>query len=209
MSYVIGIDFDNTLICYDEVLHSLAMREGWISSTVASQKTAIRDAIRNSPGGDYRWQQLQALTYGIAIENARLYEGIPSFFHACRKLDASIFIVSHKTETGWLNHQPVQLRQKALQWMRSMDFFSPGGFGLKLEQVFFESSRSEKISRIRALECTHFIDDLAEVFAEPDFPSSVVKILFTPNADKLGTTDVRTFESWVEITNWFSKTNGK
>jgi hypothetical protein len=90
-----------------------------------------------------------------------------------------------------------------------MGFFSPGGFVLKLEQVFFESSRSEKISRIRALECTHFIDDLAEVFAEPDFPSSVVKILLTPNADKLGATDVRTFESWVEITNWFSKTNGR
>lgn len=209
MSQVIGIDFDNTLICYDEVFHSMAVREGWISPVVASQKTVIRDAIRSSPGGDSRWQQLQALTYGVAIEKARLYDGIPSFFHACKKNGTPVFIVSHKTETAWLNEQPIQLRQQALHWMRGMGFFSPDGFGLKLEQVFFESSRSEKISRIRALECTHFIDDLAEVFAEPDFPSSVVKILFAPKANTQGPSDVRTFQSWVEITNWFSKTNGK
>ena len=209
MSQVIGIDFDNTLICYDEVLHSLAVREAWISPAVASQKTVIRDAIRNSPGGDSRWQQLQALTYGIAIQHARPYEGIPLFFRACKKSGASVFIVSHKTETAWLNQQRVQLRQQALHWMQGMGFFSPDGLGLRLEQVFFESSRSEKISRIRALKCTHFIDDLAEVFAEPDFPSNVIKILFAPKANTPGATDVRAFESWVEITNWFSRTNGK
>ena len=32
--------------------------------------------------------------------------------------------------------------------------------------------------RIRALGCTHFIDDLEEVFLEPSFPSDVHKILF-------------------------------
>jgi hypothetical protein len=209
MNLVIGIDFDNTLICYDEIFHSVAVREGWISPAVPSQKKAIRDAIQNSREGDSRWQQLQTLAYGIAIDQARLYEGVPLFFQACRKRGLSVFIVSHKTETAWLHQQPVQLRQQALQWMQSRGFFAPEGFGLKPEQVYFESSRSEKISRIRALRCTHFIDDLAEVFAEPSFPPSVAKILFAPTTNTAGVTDVRAFDSWVTITDWFSRTNGE
>ena len=208
MSQVIGIDFDNTLICYDEVLYSLALREGWIHPDIAGQKTLIRDAIRNSPGGDSRWQQLQALAYGMAIEQARLFEGVPSFFHACNQRKVSVFIVSHKTETVSLNQQPVQLRQKALQWMHQMGFFTEDGFNLELKHVFFESSRSEKIGRIRALGCTHFIDDLAEVFAEPDFPSNVVKILFSPGATNACGAGLLAFDSWAQITKWFFRSNG-
>ena len=41
---VIGVDFDNTLICYDQIFHRLAVEEGLISRNVPAQKKAIRDA---------------------------------------------------------------------------------------------------------------------------------------------------------------------
>jgi hypothetical protein len=45
--------------------------------------------------------------------------------------------------------------------------------------VYFEGTRTEKIARIVALGCTHFIDDLEEVFDDPAFPSGVERLLLT------------------------------
>ena len=46
------------------------------------------------------------------------------------------------------------------------------------ERVFFENSRAAKLARIGAVGCTHFIDDLEEMFRDPDFPARVSPILF-------------------------------
>ena len=57
----------------------------------------------------------------------------------------------------------VNLRQAALGWMTAQGFFGTSGFAVPAENVFFESTRAEKLARIAALGCTHFIDDLEEV----------------------------------------------
>jgi hypothetical protein len=44
--------------------------------------------------------------------------------------------------------------------------------------VYFEDDRAHKLARIAALDCTHFVDDLEEVFADPHFPAGVRRILF-------------------------------
>jgi hypothetical protein len=48
----IGIDFDNTLINYDDVFFAMAKRSGLIGSGVPSRKQDVRDAIRKLPDGD-------------------------------------------------------------------------------------------------------------------------------------------------------------
>ena len=48
--------------------------------------------------------------------------------------------------------------------------------------VYFESTRAEKLARIAALALTHFIDDLEEVLSDPDFPPDVERILFADGA---------------------------
>ena len=62
--------------------------------------------------------------------------------------------------------------------MTSQGFFGSGGLGFSEDQVFFEGTRDAKIERIRTLGCTHFIDDLEEVFLEASFPPDVEKFLF-------------------------------
>ena len=52
--------------------------------------------------------------------------------------------------------------------MEQQGFFDPKGLNLKRENVYFESTREEKVARIGFLKCTHFIDDLEETFDEPD-----------------------------------------
>ena len=43
--------------------------------------------------------------------------------------------------------------------------------GIAREDVYFESTRADKLTRIAALSLTHFIDDLEEVLTDPDFPA--------------------------------------
>jgi hypothetical protein len=72
----------------------------------------------------------------------------------------------------------VNLRDAAMRWMTARKFFSADGYGIA--RVYFESTRAGKLARIGALACDWFIDDLAEVFSDPEFPRGVRKILLAP-----------------------------
>jgi hypothetical protein len=102
-----------------------------------------------------------------------------------------------------LNGVSVSLRQCPTEWMQHHGFFGSNGLKLGQDQVFFEDSRSKKIDRIRSLGCTHFVDDLPEVFSEPAFPSKVRKLLFAPRPEAPVGNDVQVFKSWYEIYHWF------
>ena len=63
----IGIDFDNTIIAYDEVFCAAAKRRGLIAAEFIGGKQAVRDAIRLLPDGELAWQRLQGQVYGKGI----------------------------------------------------------------------------------------------------------------------------------------------
>ena len=60
----IGIDFDNTIITYDEVFRAAAQARGLIEKDFGGSKQAVRDAIRLLPDGELAWQRLQGQVYG-------------------------------------------------------------------------------------------------------------------------------------------------
>ena len=167
MNLLVGMDFDNTLICYDQVFHEIALAEGLIPPSIPFQKTEIRDYIRRSAAGDQVWQQLQVRVYGPEISRAHLYDGVKIFFEGCHLRGVKIVVVSHKTRDAMLDGMSVSLRQYAMEWMERQGFFGSTGLRLHLDQVFFEDSRWKKIDRIRSLGCTHFVDDLPEFFSAP------------------------------------------
>lgn len=178
----IGIDFDNTLIDYDRVFLAAARERGLVGVDFHGSKREVRDEIRLLPDGELAWQRLQGHVYGAGIGGAVLFEGAGEFLRACRARGLDLFVVSHKTRYGHLDPTRVDLRQAALGWMKGQGFFAADGFGLDPRYVFFEETRAAKLARIAALACTHFIDDLEEVFADPDFPQGVRGILFASTA---------------------------
>jgi hypothetical protein len=192
----IGIDFDNTLINYDRVFLAAARERGLINNGFQGSKRAVRDAIRRLPDGELTWQRLQGYVYGRGIGGAVPFDGVPDFLRRCYAQKLTVSIVSHKTRYG--HHDPAQidLREAALGWMRVQGFFQPEG-GVPVKHVFFEDTQGAKLARIVALGCTHFIDDLEEVFADPSFPSGVKRILFAPDGSP--SCDV-VCASWTEIT---------
>jgi hypothetical protein len=200
---IIGIDLDNTLVCYDELFHSVARQEGLIESSAPRSKEQIRDAIRLLPQGESKWTRLQAIVYGAQMSGATAFEGSENFLRHCFTMGTKAVIVSHKTHFATLDGKPVDLRESAIAWMKVKKFFEPDGCGLSPDGVFFESTRLEKIERIRALGCTHFIDDLMEVFAESSFPREVTKLLFAPHGATPGSTDIKVFRTWQDLDEFF------
>jgi hypothetical protein len=177
----IGIDFDNTIITYDDVFRSAAVAGGLIAPGFSGNKQAVRDAIRVLPEGELAWQRLQGQVYGKGIDGATMVAGVETFLRRCRAEGCAVAVVSHKTEYGHFDPDRVNLRQAALAWMTTHGLLG-GDHGLALADVYFESTRAEKLKRIAALSLTHFIDDLEEVLTDPDFPPKVERILFADGA---------------------------
>jgi hypothetical protein len=174
----VGLDFDNTIICYDEVFLSAARARRLVPAGFAADKQAIREAVRRKRDGELAWQRLQSYAYAQGIGRALLHEGVDHFLRRCRSEGVRVSIVSHKTEFGHFNSEGPNLREAASSWMHAAGFFSQDGLGLRHEDVFWESTRAEKLERIASLRCTHFVDDLVEVLTDPAFPEGVVRLLF-------------------------------
>lgn len=132
-------------------------------------KTAVRDWLRCQPDGEARWTELQGLVYGSLMREAKLAPGQAEFLRSIRSAQIPCCVISHKTEFS-VAVPRVNLRTAALAWLEANGFFSPMGFGLRREDVFFEGTRAEKLRRIAAQGCTVFVDDLEEVLTEPESP---------------------------------------
>jgi hypothetical protein len=178
----IGIDFDNTLIDYDEVFRTVARERGLVGPGLVGGKEAVRAAVRGLPDGETQWQRLQGAVYGRGIAAAVMFDGAEAFLRRARAEGHEVLIVSHKTEFGHFDAARLNLRDAALAWMQHKGFFQADGLGVPAENVHFSATRSEKLERIGQLGVTHFIDDLPEVLDDPAFPTGVVKILFTNGA---------------------------
>jgi hypothetical protein len=177
----IGIDFDNTIIAYDDVFCAAAKSHGLIESGFAGSKQAVRDAIRLLPDGELAWQRLQGQVYGKGIGQAVVVEGVEAFLRRCKTQGAMVMVVSHKTEYGHYDPDRINLRKAALDWMTAKGLIGENR-SIPPGNIYFEGSRTEKLRRIGSLSLSHFIDDLPEVLSDPAFPPNVRRILFSNDA---------------------------
>lgn len=195
----IGIDFDNTIACYDQAFLEVAALLGIQSVENCSTKFEVKREIQSRTDGDIGWQRLQGQVYGKHMLRATAFPGIHEFIYLANIRGHEVFVVSHKSEFGHFDPERVPLRGQALRWLENNKFINDSEYYLKKENVFFESTRQDKIHRIRNLVCTHFIDDLIEFFEEPEFPSNMNKVLFSPSGSHHVTGNT-TAGSWRDVT---------
>ena len=199
MNAIVGLDFDNTLVTYDDLFHRLARERHLIDASVPPVKRHVRDVVRRRADGERAWQQLQADAYGPLMAGASIIPGVAQFLMACRARNLRVYIISHRTERASLDRTGTDLRAAAFAWMQANGFFDPAGLGLAEDRIFFESTRATKVSRIGEVGCTHFVDDLEEVFADPDFPPSVERILFSESIEAAGGLPYSVCRDWPAI----------
>jgi hypothetical protein len=196
----IGIDFDNTIAGYDAPFCVVARELGLVPAGFVGTKQAVRSAVRLLDDGERHWQRLQGQVYGARMDGATLFDGVITFLETCRRRsDTEVFIISHKTQYGHFDEAQVDLRAAARRWLTLQGFFDLARCGLTPDRVFFETTRAEKIARIGAVACTHFIDDLEEVLDDPAFPADVSRILFTNGQQPTPGRPYQVCGSWAEI----------
>ena len=200
MSLCIGIDFDNTIACYDQVFTIVAQQEGLLAETAMLAKAEVKTRILAGNDGDISWQKLQGQIYGKYMNLASVFPGFAEFLILAGIKGHRIYIVSHKSAFGHFDAQKISLRDEAMKWLVAKKFVGAGVFELAQENVFFNSTREEKIEKIVTLDCTDFIDDLQEVFDEPSFPVTVNKYLFDPQRKSATTAAQKVARSWRDIT---------
>lgn len=198
---IIGIDFDNTLVSYDEVFHRHGCELGLIAQTVEKNKTAVRSAIRSLPQGNDKWTELQGRVYGEWMPEARVMPGAEEFLAACRAKAYKIYIISHKTRYPFLGPQ-VDLQFAAKSWIRQQNLLER--FQITEQDIVFEETLRGKIRQIRQRQCEYFIDDLLEVLTQDDFPGGVKKILLNSEVSIDVPNNVMACKDWNEIKKYLA-----
>ena len=173
---LLGLDFDNTLVRYDNLFHQLALEKDLITDLIPANKIAIRNYLRDHKKEE-DFTLLQGEVYGSRILEAEPAEGMLKALTELRQQRIPMVLVSHKTRTPYKG-PAFDLHQAAWSWLDKYGFFHRDGMGWTQEQVFFEETKQDKISRIEALGCTHYIDDLPEILDM--LPTKIHAILYDP-----------------------------
>jgi hypothetical protein len=197
---LIGIDFDNTVVSYNTLFYKVAIEQSLVPADIQKSKIAVRDYLRKIDN-ESAWTELQGYVYGTKMGDAAAYPLVAEFVKFARDKGLSIAIVSHKTKHPYIGPK-YDLHEAARGWIKNT--FMDGNTNLiEPENVFFELTKEEKITRIADIGCNYFIDDLPEILRMPGFPKKLKRILFDPegihNTDRLYTK----LRSWHAIIAFF------
>jgi hypothetical protein len=191
---IVGIDFDNTIVSYDQIFHTESLERGLISLDVPARKDAIRDYLRKAAKEDL-WTELQGYVYGPGIGGALPFPGVLSFFEHCRAAGIKTYIISHKTKLPYAGPR-YDLHASALGWLSANNFLDSASTGLEIADVFFAATKQEKVQLIQRNHCSYFIDDLPEFLQEIAASNGIERVLFDPNNVHLDE------ERFVRLTSW-------
>jgi hypothetical protein len=177
----IGVDFDNTIVCYDDLFHRAAREQALVPADLPPGKSAVRDYLRKA-GREDAWTLLQGEVYGRRMLDAPPFAGVLAFFRRMVQGGVAVSIISHRSRHPYLGPR-YDLHAAARDWLEHHGFVDAARIGLGRDRFFFEVHKHEKLARIASERCTHFIDDLPELLSEPAFPRGVERILFDPSDD--------------------------
>ena len=169
---IFGFDFDNTLINYDKIFYSYAIKNQLIKKKNKKDKTSIKKALIKRQKVK-EWTKLQSEVYSHGIHKAKPNKELISILKFLKKKNIKFYIVSHKTKFPYYGKK-INLHKISKRWLDNYIFNKKNRLGNC--QYYFESTVKKKIIRIRKLKITHFIDDLKEIISL--MPDKVVGILY-------------------------------
>jgi hypothetical protein len=100
---VLGIDFDNTIVCYDEIFYRVAMERKLIPADIPPTKEQVRDYLRRV-GREDEWTEMQGYVYGSRMMDVQPFPGVMECIAAAVKSGFHVAIISHKTRSPYLGH---------------------------------------------------------------------------------------------------------
>lgn len=194
----IGLDFDNTIVSYDQLFHKVACEQGVVPPETPLSKLAVRDHLRRIDK-EAVWTEMQGYVYGARMAEAQAYPGVIDFLRWASDVGHETAIVSHKTRHPFLGPQ-YDLHAVAREWILG-NLAERDRLLIAASNVFFELTKEDKLARVATLGCDVFIDDLPEILQAPAFPANVQRILFDPDKHHEATPlpGVIRIQSWDEL----------
>lgn len=197
----IGLDFDNTIVLYDEIFYNYALHKNYIESNIPKTKKSVRDELIKK-NQEPLFTEIQGIVYGKLIKYAPLQKGFLDSLTQLTELKCKISIVSHKTRFPIIGEK-TDLHQSALNWLINNEVINNKFFKLNRENIFFEETEEKKINRIKQIGCTHFVDDLKKILFK--LPKDIIKIHFvkdfTLNKDSIPNKDFYYMKNWENLKN--------
>jgi len=198
----IGLDFDNTIVCYGNAIRLLADEILDLPDKLPRTKNALRDYLR-SQEREIEWTLFQGELYGPGMQYAEPFQGAIKTMQKLLRNGHDLVIVSHRTIWPYAGPK-YNLHIAARSWIET-NLQSHGLFcGEKSVVEFLESSK-EKVRKIAELDCNAFVDDLPEVLCAKEFPCKTMRILFDPDSTFKPISDIQIIKQWVELDNAINK----
>ena len=194
---LIGIDFDNTIVCYDGVFHAAALDRGLITPDIGRDKNAVRDHL-NGSGQKNAFTELQGYVYGSRMDLAKVFDGVANFIKSAKVEEHELFIISHKTRYPVLGPQ-YDLHEVARDFLATQGLSGDGESAIPHDNIFFQPTKEEKIKRAASIGVDVFIDDLPEILSMPGLDKNVKKFLFDPNGAHQAETRYTRVANWAEL----------
>jgi hypothetical protein len=193
----IGLDFDNTIVCYDKAIGLLAEDLFDLPEGVPRTKLGLRDHLR-SKGREPEWTAFQGELYGPGMRYAQPFEGAVTTMHQLAAEGHELFIISHRSRVPYAGPRH-DLHAAARSWvahrLQCSGLFTAVG---DEDCVHFLETRDQKLEMISRLGCEVFLDDLPEVLNAPGFPAGASGILFDPS----GVNSAFKENSAIQINSW-------
>lgn len=200
----IGIDFDNTIVCYDEAIAVLAEELVGVPPEVPRTKLALRNFLRANERTQ-EWTSFQGRLYGPGMNYAKPFDGAIETMKTLAADGHELSIISHRTRRPYAG-TPYDLHEAAKVWV-DVRLRSIGLFIGENRRIKFLETRDEKVACIAEHSCDAFIDDLPEVLQAPSFPTRTIGILFDPSGAGEAPFGCRKIKVWPELTGVLATIN--
>ena len=156
---LIGLDFDNTLVIYDELFAKVAKEKGVTSNEALKNKRSIRDYLR-SVDKEELFTEIQGEVYGKRIIEARAANNMINTLIELKERGIRLTIVSHKTKTPYKGPR-YDLHESAWKWIKE-NLKDQDGRQLFSENMYILKRQRKK--KWLGLEIANaYIDDLPEI----------------------------------------------
>ena len=191
----IGIDFDNTIVCYDETVQRASLILKGVPIGATNSKDGLKEFLIQE-GREEDWTEFQGYLYGPGLSFARPFTGFLQTLQELKREGCEVFVVSHKTRTPYAGAM-YDLHAYANKWIK--DNISSRSLGIDDSNTYLELTKEAKVERIKTLELDCFIDDLVPIVRMIKEKTDTRPILFDPNGIHDDAEGVVKMASWLDL----------
>ena len=173
---IIGLDFDNTIVCYDNAFKVMASSHLDLPDHISRNKASIKDYLIKTNRSE-EWTLFQGLLYSEGLQYAQAFTGAVDVLQELVDMGCTLIVISHKTKNP-IAGPAFDLHKAAKNWIAK--FLCSKGLLTGENDIILCPTKELKLREIKLRKCDIFLDDLDEILSHPQFPAATQGVLYNP-----------------------------